>query len=51
MDNIKGVSGNSDGGNISAQNEAIIGGVVGGVAFIASELTLCTAYLVLISHC
>lgn len=51
MDNIKGVSGNSDGRNISAQNEAIIGGVVGGVAFIASELTLCTAYLVLISHC
>lgn len=39
MDNVKGVSGDANGGgNLSAQNEAIIGGVVGGVVFIASEL-------------
>lgn len=38
MDNVKGVSGDANGrGNLSARNEAIIGGVVGGVVFIASE--------------
>lgn len=51
MDNVKGVSGDaSGGGNLSSQNEAIIGGVVGGVVFIASELILYTAYLVFTSH-
>src|SRR5699024_10622516 len=45
MDNVKGVSGDAnEGGNLSPQDEAIIGGVVGGIAFIASELTL-FAYL------
>ena len=50
MNNVKGVSGDANGGNLSPQNEAIIGGVVGGVAFIASELTLYTANSMFISH-
>ena len=50
MNNVNGVSGDANGGNLSPPNEAIIGGVVGGVAFIASELTLYTTYLMLISH-
>lgn len=50
MNNVKGVSGDANGGDLSPSNEAIIGGVVGGVAFIASELTLYTVYLMLISH-